>query len=174
MHTNSTFHLIKLTKSRWLNQFTALLSGLGFLQMNHLDAYMKQASRTDNTTVLFPKDAPKFLPQAKGWKVLTSALIGSVLLPSFPSRCKGDSMAPRLQRSAYFMCSVSVVAEMPARGPRLGSEPAVTEGSGICPGIMSQTPVTTAAEKSRAIMRELVFWNLNYKSELLKKNSDWS
>jgi len=40
--------------------------------------------------------------------------------------------------------SVSVVAEIPASGPRLGREPAVTEGSGICPGIVSDLVVTTA------------------------------
>lgn len=40
--------------------------------------------------------------------------------------------------------SVSVVAEIPASGPRLGREPAVTEGSGICPGIVSDSVVTTA------------------------------
>lgn len=33
---------------------------------------------------------------------------------------------------------------MPASGPRLGREPAASEGSGICPGIMSN-PATTAA-----------------------------
>lgn len=33
---------------------------------------------------------------------------------------------------------------MPASGPRLGREPAASEGSGICPGIMSD-PATTAA-----------------------------
>lgn len=33
---------------------------------------------------------------------------------------------------------------MPASGPRLGREPAASEGSGICPGIISD-PATTAA-----------------------------
>lgn len=33
---------------------------------------------------------------------------------------------------------------MPASGPRQGREPAASEGSGICPGIMSD-PATTAA-----------------------------
>lgn len=37
---------------------------------------------------------------------------------------------------------------MPASGPRLGKEPAASEGSGICPGIMSD-PATTAATGER-------------------------
>lgn len=84
------------------------------------------------------------LEQVKPLQCLTSALMGRWRLPSLPRRCSGDSMAPRLHRSAYLSWSVSVVAEMPASGPRLGREPAVTEGSGICPGIMSHTPLTTA------------------------------
>lgn len=46
--------------------------------------------------------------------------------------------------------SVSVVAEIPANGPRLGREPAVTEGSGICPGIVSDSVVTTAGTAGEA------------------------
>lgn len=45
--------------------------------------------------------------------------------------------------------SVSVVAEIPASGPRLGREPAVTEGSGICPGIASGSAFTAAVGAMR-------------------------
>lgn len=47
-------------------------------------------------------------------------------------------MAPMLRMSAYFSSSV-VRAELgsPVRGPSPGREPAVTEGSGICPGIIA-------------------------------------
>jgi len=53
-------------------------------------------------------------------------------------------MVPSWRKSASLSWSVSVVAEMPASGPRQGREPAASEGSGICPGIMSD-PATTAA-----------------------------
>lgn len=47
-------------------------------------------------------------------------------------------MAPMLRMSAYFSSS-AVRAEpgSPVRGPSPGREPAVTEGSGICPGIIA-------------------------------------
>lgn len=77
----------------------------------------------------------------------TSALIMSDLFPRLSRKCSGDSIAPNSCRSPYFSLSVSVVAEIPASGPRLGREPAVTEGSGICPGIASDLLVTTAEGK---------------------------
>lgn len=71
--------------------------------------------------------------------MLTSLFTGWDLLPSFTSRkCKGAIMAPMLRMSAYFSSS-AVRAEpgSPVRGPSPGREPAVTEGSGICPGIIA-------------------------------------
>lgn len=78
--------------------------------------------------------------------LLTSVLMASGLFPSLPRKCSGDNMVPSWRKSASLSWSVSVVAEMPASGPRLGREPAASEGSGICPGIMSD-PATTAAVK---------------------------
>lgn len=75
---------------------------------------------------------------------LTSVLMASGLFPSLPSKCSGESMVPSWRKSASFNWSVSVVAEMPASGPRLGREPAASAGSGICPGIMSDTATTAA------------------------------
>lgn len=75
---------------------------------------------------------------------LTSVLMASGLFPNLPRKCSGDNMVPSWRKSASFSWSVSVVAEMPASGPRLGREPAASEGSGICPGIMSD-PAATAA-----------------------------
>lgn len=77
----------------------------------------------------------------------TSALIMRDLFPRLSRKCSGDSMGPKSRRSPYLSLSVSVVAEIPASGPRLGREPAVTEGSGICPGIVSDSVVTTAEEE---------------------------
>lgn len=47
-------------------------------------------------------------------------------------------MGPMLRMLAYFSSS-AVRAELgsPVRGPSPGREPAVTEGSGICPGIIA-------------------------------------
>lgn len=69
------------------------------------------------------------------------------LFPRLSRNCSGDSMGPKSCSSLYLSLSVSVVAEIPASGPRLGTEPAVTEGSGICPGIVSDSVVTTAEEE---------------------------
>lgn len=80
--------------------------------------------------------------------LLTSVLMASGLFPSLPRKCSGDSMVPSWRKSASLSWSVSVVAEMPASGPRQGREPAASEGSGICPGIMSD-PATTAATGGR-------------------------
>lgn len=75
----------------------------------------------------------------------------SDLFPRLSRKCSGDSIVPNSCRSPYLSLSVSVVADIPASGPRLGREPAVTEGSGICPGISSGSVVTTAGGKrSRA------------------------
>ena len=88
--------------------------------------------------------------------LLTSVLMASGLFPSRPRKCSGDNMVPSWRKSASLSWSVSVVAEMPASGPRLGREPAASDGSGICPGIMSD-PATTAAvggEREREGERE--------------------
>lgn len=74
----------------------------------------------------------------------TSVLMTRGLFPRLSRKCRGDSIVPNSWRSPNFSLSVSVVAEMPASGPRLGKEPAVTEGSGICPGIVSDSVFTTA------------------------------
>lgn len=82
---------------------------------------------------------PNLETWALGNKGLTSLFTGWGLLPSFTSRkCKGAIIAPMLRMSAYFSSSV-VRAELgsPVRGPSPGREPAVTEGSGICPGIIA-------------------------------------
>lgn len=81
--------------------------------------------------------------------LLTSVLMARGLLPSLPRKCSGDSMAPSWRKSASLSWSVSVVAEMPASGPRLGREPAAIEGSGICPGIMSDQAATAPAMRQR-------------------------
>ncbi|TNN45962.1 hypothetical protein EYF80_043843 [Liparis tanakae] len=67
------------------------------------------------------------------------------LFPRLPRKCRGDSIVPNSWKSPNRSLSVSVVAEIPASGPRLGREPAVTEGSGIRPGIASDSVVTTAS-----------------------------
>lgn len=67
------------------------------------------------------------------------------LFPRLPRKCRGDSIVPNSWKSPNLSSSVSVVAEIPASGPRLGREPAVTEGSGIRPGIASDSVVTTAS-----------------------------
>lgn len=74
----------------------------------------------------------------------TSVLMTRGLFPRLSKKCRGDSIVPNSWRSPNLSLSVSVVAEIPASGPRLGREPAVTEGSGICPGIVSDSVVTTA------------------------------
>lgn len=74
-------------------------------------------------------------------------------LPRLFKKCRGESIVPYSWRSLNFSLSVSVVAEIPARGPRLGREPAVTEGSGICPGIVSDSVVTTATQ-TRGVKRQ--------------------
>lgn len=74
----------------------------------------------------------------------TSVLITRGLFPRLSRKCRGDSIVPKSWKSPNLSLSVSVVAEIPASGPRLGREPAVTEGSGICPGIVSDPVVTTA------------------------------
>lgn len=74
----------------------------------------------------------------------TSVLMTRGLFPRVSKKCRGDSIVPNSWRSPNLSLSVSVVAEIPASGPRLGREPAVTEGSGICPGIASDSVVTTA------------------------------
>lgn len=75
---------------------------------------------------------------------LTSSLSTSDLFPCLARKCSGESIAPKLQSSENLSWSVRVVAEIPASGPRLGREPAVSEGSGICPGIMSGPATATA------------------------------
>lgn len=54
-----------------------------------------------------------------------------------------------------------MVAEIPASGPRLGRVPAVTDGSGICPGIASDSVVTTARRRGRKGGGK-VRWQLNH------------
>lgn len=79
------------------------------------------------------------------------------LFPRLSRKCRGDSIVPNSWRSPNLSLSVSVVAVIPASGPRLGREPAVTEGSGICPGIVSDSVVTTARrerEKTGDILRQ--------------------
>lgn len=70
-------------------------------------------------------------------------------------------MVPSWWKSASLSWSVSVVAEMPASGPRLGKEPAATEGSGICPGIMSDRAAAAAAERERELIGSPWLWVLN-------------
>lgn len=91
---------------------------------------------------------------------LTSVLMASGLFPSLPRKCSGESMVPSWWKSASFSWSVSVVAEMPASGPRLGREPAASEGSGICPGIMSDPTTTTAVREERKREREERIYDL--------------
>ncbi|KAA8582258.1 hypothetical protein FQN60_008998 [Etheostoma spectabile] len=75
---------------------------------------------------------------------VTGKMNGMGLFPRLSRKCRGDSIVPNSWKSPNLSLSVSVVAEIPASGPRLGREPAVTEGSGICPGIASDSAVTTA------------------------------
>lgn len=77
----------------------------------------------------------------------TSVLIIRGLFPRLFRKWRGDSIVPNSWKSPNLSLSVSVVAEIPASGPRLGREPVVTEGSGICPGIVSGSVVTTAERK---------------------------
>ena len=86
----------------------------------------------------------------------TSVLITRDLFPKLSRKCRGDSIVPNSCRSPNFSLSVSVVAEIPARGPRLGREPAVTDGSGICPGIVSDSVVTTAGRQREGEGRQRV------------------
>lgn len=79
----------------------------------------------------------------------TSVLIASGLFPSLPRKCSGDSTVPSWRKPVSLSWSVSVVAEMPASGPRLGREPAASEGSGICPGIISDSATTAAVEREK-------------------------
>lgn len=74
----------------------------------------------------------------------TSVLMTTGLFPRVSRKSRGDNIVPMSWRSPNLSLSVSVVAEIPASGPRLGREPAVTEGSGICPGIASGSALTTA------------------------------
>lgn len=76
------------------------------------------------------------------------------LFPRLSRKCRGDSIVPYSWKSPNLSLSVSVVAEIPARGPRLGREPAVTEGSGICPGIASDS-VGTTARRQRGKMEDI-------------------
>lgn len=76
--------------------------------------------------------------------ILTSVLMTKGLFPILSKMCRGDNIVPNSWRSPYLSLSVSVVSEIPANGPKLGREPAVTEGSGICPGIVSDLGVTRA------------------------------
>lgn len=77
----------------------------------------------------------------------TSVLILRGLFPKLFRKWRGDSIVPNSWKSPNLSLSVSVVAEIPASRPRLGREPAVTEGSGICPGIASDSAVTTAGRQ---------------------------
>lgn len=95
--------------------------------------------------------------------LLTSLFTGWGLLPSFTSRkCKGAIMAPMLRMSAYFSSSV-VRAELgsPVRGPSPGREPAVTEGSGICPGIIAGgAAVQPGVDRRRAGQAQSATWEV--------------
>lgn len=92
--------------------------------------------------------------------VYTSVLMTRGLFPRLSRKCRGDSIVPNSWKSPNLSLSVSVVAEIPASGPRLGREPAVTEGSGICPGIVSDSVVTTAT-RQREKMVDIVRQQLN-------------
>lgn len=57
-------------------------------------------------------------------------------------------MAPMLRMSAYFSSSaVRAVPGSPVKGPSPGSAPAVSDGSGICPGIIAGDTAPRAAER---------------------------
>lgn len=94
----------------------------------------------------------------------TSVLITRGLFPRLSRKCRGDSIVPNSWKSPNLSLSVSVVAEIPASGPRLGREPAVTEGSGICPGIVSDSVVTTA-RRQREKMGDILRRQLNQINE---------
>lgn len=98
----------------------------------------------------------------------TSVLMTRGLFPRLSKKCRGDSIVPNSWRSPNLSLSVSVVAEIPASGPRLGKEPAVTEGSGICPGIASDSVVTTA-RRQREKMGDILRRRLNQINEKHRK-----
>lgn len=76
----------------------------------------------------------------------TSVLMTNGLFPRLSRKWRGDNIVPNSWKSPILSLSVSVVAEIPASGPKLGREPAVTDGSGICPGITSDSTFITAVE----------------------------
>lgn len=88
-------------------------------------------------------------------------MINRDLFPRLSRKCSGDSIVPNSWKSPNLSLSVSVVAEIPASGPRLGRVPAVTDGSGICPGIASDSVVTTARSRERKGGGR-VRWQLNH------------
>lgn len=85
----------------------------------------------------------------------TSVLITSGLFPRLSRKCRGDSIVLNSWKSPNLSLSVSVVAGIPANGPRPGREPAATEGSGICPGIVSD-PVVTTADRQKEEMGDML------------------
>lgn len=89
---------------------------------------------------------------------LTSLFTGWGLFPSFTSRkWSGEIMAPMLRMSAYFSSSaVRAVPGSPVKGPSPGSAPAVSDGSGICPGIIAgDTAPRAAGRETRPVTSPL-------------------